>query len=147
MGVEELPVGLRGLRLRVIVDDYEGHPPVPPGTVVNAIGDSRRPDFLVIELDSPIEVPRRSAPGAVAIRHLAVSQLRGWEWDWEMLFRPPAEVDLPRGPDEAVPFTPLFVKVWHVFDPRLATSQEWTTDTMVYVAKGSLTKTLVGQRT
>ena len=132
MGIGELPVGLRGLRLRVIVDDYEGHPPVPPGTVVNAIGDSRRPDFLVIELDSPIEVPRRSAPGAVAIRHLAISPIG---WDWEALVRPPVE------------FTPFVVKVWHVFDPRLATSQEWTTDTMVYVAKGSLTKTLVGRRT
>jgi len=144
MGVEELPGRLRGLRLRVIVDDYEGHPPVPPGTVVNALGNPRRPDFLVIELDAPITVKRRSGPGSVPIRHLAVSPIG---WDWETLFRPPAEVDLPRGPDEAVPFTPLFVKVWHVFDPRLATSQEWTTDTMVYVAKGSLTKTLVGQRT
>ena len=130
MGVGELPVALRGLRLRVIVDEgeYEGHPRVPPGTVVNLLGDPHRPDFLVIELDSPIEVERPSGTGPVPIRHLAVSHLRGWEWDWDLFFRPPAE------------FTPLFVKVWHVFDPRLAKSQEWTTETMVYVARGSLAR-------
>ena len=125
MGVSEPPLGLRGLRLRVIVDDYEGHPPVPPGTVVNLLGDPGRPDFLVIELDSSIEVSRPSAPGSVSIRHLAVSPI-GWDWD--------ALVHLP------VRFTPLFVQVWHVFDSRLATSQEWTTETMVYVARGSLAK-------
>ena len=125
MGVGELLPNLRGLRFRVLVHDYEGHPAVPPGTVVNALGDPRQPDFLVIELDSAINVPQLSGPGLVPIRHLAVSPIG---WDWEALVHAP------------VHFTPLFVKVWHVFDPRLATSQEWSPETMVYVAKGSLAR-------
>ena len=146
MGVGELSARLHGLRLRVIVDDYEGHPPVPPGTVVNAPGDPRQPDFLVIELDSPIEVEGPSGVGTVSIRLLAVSHLAGDDWDWGLLLRPPARIELPKSQDEAVPSTPFFVKVWHVFDPRLATSQEPPTEGMVYVARGSLTKSLTEVR-
>lgn len=138
MGVSEPPLGprLRGLRLRVLVHDSEVHPPVPPGTVVNALGDPGRPDFLVIELDSPIEVPRPSGPGSVSILHLAVSPIG---WDWEVLFRPISDWEGPMRPPAPFP-PPLFVQVWHVFDSRLATSQEWTTDTLVYVAKGGLSR-------
>lgn len=146
MGVSGLPARLRGLRLRVVVDDYEGHPRVPPGTVINVLGDPSRPDFLVIELDSPIDVKSPSGVGTVPIRHLAVSHLEGDDWDWGLLLSPTVEVSLPRIPEEAVAFTPFFVKVWHVFDPRVATSQEWTADAMVYVARGSLTRTLTDVR-
>ena len=125
MGVGGLPARLHGLRFRVLVDDYEGHPPVPPGTVVNAIGNPSYPEFLVLELDAPIDVERPSGPGSVAIRHLAVSPIG---WDWGVLVRPPAR------------FTPLIVQVWHVFDPRLATSKDWTPDAMAFVARGSLTR-------
>ena len=125
MGAGELPPGLRGLRLRVIVDDYEGHPPVPSGTVVNAIGDPGHPEFLVIELDASIDVDRLSGPGLVAIRHLAVSPIG---WDWEVLVHPPAQ------------FTPLIVQVWHVFDPRLATSKKWTPEQLRFVSRGRVTR-------
>ena len=128
MGIEEFPTELLSLRLRVHVDEgeYGGHPPVPPGTVVNTLGDPNRPNFLVIELDSPIEVERPAAPGLVPIRHLAVSPIG---WDLEMLVvRPPIQP------------SPLLVQIWHVFDPRLATSKEWTPEGMVYVARGYLSR-------
>jgi len=151
MGVGEVPARLRGLRIRVTVHDYEGHPRIPPGTVVNVLGDPSRPDFLVIELDSAIEVKSPSGVGTVPIRHLAVSHLEDDDWDWGLLARPtaneePARVELPKSPDEAVPFAPHFVKVWHVFDPRVATSQEWTTEAMIYRARGGLTKNLADVR-
>jgi len=117
--------GLHSLRLRVQVDEgeYQGHPPVPPGTVVNTLGDPDEPNFLVIELDAPIDVKRPVGTGSVSIRYLAVSPIA---WDFQMLLRPPAQP------------SPMLVQVWHVFDPRLATSKEWTPEAMVYVARGYL---------
>jgi len=125
MRSRKLPAPLRNLRLRVIVDDYEGHPRVPPGNVVNALGDPHHPNFLVIELDSPIEVERPDGTGIMPIKHIAVS---GYGWELEELIHPPSHP------------SPWIVKIWHVYDPNLATAREPAEGAMEYVAKGGMTR-------
>ena len=125
MNKGKLAAQLRNLRLRVRVDDYESHPRVPPGTVVNALGDPNNPQLLIIELDLPIDVKRPDDTGTMTIRHIGVS---GYGWEFRELIRPP------RHP------SPWFVKIWHVYDPTLADATEWSGGELQYVAKGGMTR-------
>jgi hypothetical protein len=120
-----VPLKLKPLRIQVLVEDDDGFPSVPPGTLRNAFLDLGSPSFLVIELDAPIAVDTLvDRKGRVrGIRFLALKPI-GWNAK--------GLIEGARMPNL------LLVQVWLVFDERMATSSKWKEKKAYYAARGRL---------